>query len=66
MKQTMYSTGKLCSSLDNRVFTLIVEVLEIEQLVEVLPPPNGHAVQLRPTALTVNAGARRPPPECYY
>ena len=31
-----------------------------------LAPSNGHAVQLRPTALTVNAGAQRPPPERYH
>jgi hypothetical protein len=30
------------------------------------PPPNGLAVQLRPTALTANGGARRPPPERYH
>ena len=28
--------------------------------------PNGHAVQLRLTALTVSAEARRPPPERYH
>jgi hypothetical protein len=28
--------------------------------------PNGHAVQLRPTALTANAGTPRPPPERYH
>jgi hypothetical protein len=34
--------------------------------VAVAAPPNGLAVQLRPTALTINAGARRPPPERYH
>jgi hypothetical protein len=29
-------------------------------------PPNGYAVQLRPTALTINAGALCPPPERYH
>jgi hypothetical protein len=28
--------------------------------------PNGHAVQLRPTALTANVEALRPPPERYH
>jgi hypothetical protein len=27
---------------------------------------NGSAVQLRPTVLTTNAGAQRPPLECYH
>jgi len=30
------------------------------------PPPNGLAVQLRPAALTTNAGACRPPPGRYH
>jgi hypothetical protein len=29
-----------------------------------LPPPNGHAVRLHPTALTANAAALRTPPGC--
>jgi hypothetical protein len=33
---------------------------------EVTLPPNGYAVQLRPTALTANSGARRPPPRRYH
>jgi hypothetical protein len=41
--------------------------LEIERLGAsgFLSPLNGLAVQLRPTALTANAGARWPPPERY-
>ena len=33
---------------------------------EHLVPHNGYAVQLRPTALTANAGAERSPPEQYH
>jgi hypothetical protein len=37
-----------------------------ETFVRQITPPNGHAAQLRPTALTANAGARRPPPGRYH
>jgi hypothetical protein len=36
------------------------------RLSEFFAPPNGLAVQLRPTALTANAGARCPQPERYH
>jgi len=46
------------------------ELFDLEPNAAVVPRfaklPNGHAVQLRPTALTANAGARRTPPERYH
>src|SRR5678815_1308012 len=47
-------------------YLAMVLLLGIDGGREACVRPNGSAVQLRPTRLTVNAGAQCPPPERYH